>query len=65
MSCVLATHRNQLPGRVTPIVTNAINQILSPPGLRSRAPSTILLARTLSFSGEHHFSTFSRRTRDL
>ncbi|KAL2288127.1 hypothetical protein FJTKL_04242 [Diaporthe vaccinii] len=35
MSCVLATHRNQLPGRVTPIVTNAINHILSPPGLRS------------------------------
>lgn len=28
-------------------------------------PSTVLLARTLSFSEEHHFSTFSRRTRDL
>lgn len=35
MSCVLATHRNQLPGRVTPVVTNAINHILSPPGLRT------------------------------
>lgn len=34
MPCVLATHRNRLPGRVTPIATNAVNHNLSPPVLR-------------------------------
>lgn len=34
------------------------------PDSAQRAPSTILLARTLRFSREHHFSTSSRRTRE-
>lgn len=63
MPCILATHRNQLPGRVTPIVTNALNRLLSRPSpLFDNRP---LLTQTLDISrGQISFDFYCRRSKD-